>query len=186
MPSQTLSGLLEDRPPAAENIGKYYFATDENEYYKSAGDAWLKVATPDLDDIAPDTQVVLVAAKQESDNTLDVLKTDDDGYLLVNVAAGGSSGGSNEPIRGALTFASGGVGQGSAQVFAANSSRNYLMVQNTGGEVISVRVGGNTGEGGFQLQPNGGAIVWENNFVPDGVVWVWNSESSGSWAAAQG
>lgn len=43
--SASLAGLLEDRPEVdAENPGRFYFATDENQIYRDSGTAWVKVA----------------------------------------------------------------------------------------------------------------------------------------------
>lgn len=72
--------------------------------------------------------------------------------------------------KGALTDGSANITAASVseEIFAANATRRYLIVQNVSDTRMWVNFGvaANAGQPSFLLPPNGGGIVFEGTFVP--------------------
>lgn len=77
----------------------------------------------------------------------------------------------------------------SQQVFAANATRAYLMIQNpiTATETLFVNIGtaASTTGGSIELAP-GGSLTFHNNFIPTGIVYVTAATAGHRWLAKSG
>lgn len=143
-----------------------------------------------------DTVFVFATAPGTAGNAITLATSDTSSVSLSGAVL---SGGTNSPAgaivvtptpaAGALTDGSGTLTAGgtSQQVFAANTSRKYLLVQNNSAEAMWVNFGvaAVTTQPSIQLGPNGGSIEYEDNFVPSGTVNIIGATTSDVFTAKQ-
>lgn len=93
------------------------------------------------------------------------------------------------PEGGALTDGSGTITTGgtSQQVFAANASRRYLLIQNVSDTDAWVNFGtaAVANQPSLLLRANGGSIVFEGSFVPTGTVNIRGATTGKAYTAKE-
>lgn len=118
------------------------------------------------------------------------LATSNAGQAVISSAtfAGGVNGSAATAGGGALLDGSGTITAGGAaqQIFAARPNRIYLFVQNLSAHNLYVNLGAvaTGGAGSIILVPNG-SIVYENAFVPNGLVSIYGATTADPFTAKQ-
>lgn len=90
-----------------------------------------------------------------------------------------------QPIRGTTTTGTLTAGTTNGTLFAANSNRNYLLVQCTSGTVFVDTNGTASTTEDVQLT-SGQGIVWEGSFIPTGAIAAITSTGTARLVGIQG
>ena len=113
------------------------------------------------------------------------------GDYAVNVIGGGGGSPVAPVVKGNLTDASGtiAVNATSQQIFAANTNRRYLLIQNNANEDLWINFGGaaNIGQPSIRLFAAGaGSIVCEGTFIPTQSVTIIGATAGSAYTAKEG